>query len=477
MEDSKFYINVLIVEDDIYLSELIKNYLKKNKCTVTIVDRAEEAIQLISENYYDLFIIDLQLAGVVDGMKLLQYIKFELKLDSQVIMVSGNLTIKSAIECIRLGAYDLFEKPFALSKLNEIIDSLTEKKIIKRIPLNVVGVYKIPYTDELNKNYNILVIDDEEDVRMLVSIILQDLNFNVFIAEDVAAAEKILKKTRPDLIILDVMLPGEDGYSFGKRLKADERYFDIPILMFSAKNTADDIKKGIDICADDYLPKPFNNKILISKIKALLRMKNIVDEMKVYTNSLLQKIEKQDILRKNLSKETLFISQLNQTLELADRAILIKQYLTDILDFELFSLFLLDGNELKILSHNHNEIPSIIKLSELKKSPMLKAIETKKPVLIEDYKKSEFYNSEIARAKYKKKSSLIYPLVIHNKVIGVLNMNNKLSGEFDILFVEYATRLIEHISNSLENCLLFQKMEELAIYDSLTQVFNRRHFF
>ena len=474
MRDIK--INVLIVEDDESLNNLIRIHLEKMNCMVDMVHSAEKAIQLITNQYYDLFLIDINLKGVVNGIKLLDYIKNELNLESEVIIITGNANVQTAVEAIKKGAYDLFEKPFSFSKLNEALDKVLHQKIIKRIPLNVLGIYKYNYPEQLNKNYVILAVDDEEDIQNLIALMLKESNYEVITASSSSEAQKILTHTRPDLIILDIMMPGEDGYSFGAKLKSNEKYFDIPVLMLSAKGSDADIKKGIDLCADDYISKPFNQTILLSKIKALLRIKNLIDEMKVYSNSLIQKIEKQDLLRKYLSKETLFFTQLNKSLNLKEKSLFTKQLLPDILEIDMFSIFLIEGDYLKIFSHNHQEICSEISFDSIKDSPMFKAISNQNPELIEDFYSTSFYKGR-TREKYKKKSSIIFPLIIHNRCIGVINLNNRKVGEFDIQFLERATRLIEHIANSIENCLLFQKMEQMAIIDELTKTFNRRHFF
>nr|HPG29206.1 sensor domain-containing diguanylate cyclase [bacterium] len=161
---------------------------------------------------------------------------------------------------------------------------------------------------------------------------------------------------------------------------------------------------------------------------------------------------------------------------LNEKSSLIKQLLPDILEIDMFSIFLIDGDYLKIFSHNHQEICSEISFDSIKDSPMFKAISNQNPELIEDFRSTSFYKGK-TREKYKKKSSIIFPLIIHNRCIGVINLNNRKVGEFDMQFLERATRLIEHIANSIENCLLFQKMEQMAIIDELTKTYNRRHFF
>nr|HPG30872.1 response regulator [bacterium] len=228
MRDIK--INVLIVEDDESLNNLIRIHLEKMNCNADMVSTAEKAIQLITNQYYDLFLIDINLKGIVNGLKLLDYIKNELNLESEVIIITGNANVQTAVEAIKKGAYDLFEKPFSFSKLNEALDKVLHQKIIKRIPLNVLGIYKYAYPEQLNKNYVILTVDDEEDIQNLITLMLKESNYEVITASSSAEAQKIIAHTRPDLIILDIMMPGEDGYSFGAKLKSNEQYFDIPVL-------------------------------------------------------------------------------------------------------------------------------------------------------------------------------------------------------------------------------------------------------
>ena len=469
-------LNAMIVENDTSLSTLISAYLEKNNCRTVCVPSAEKAMQLLNDEYYDLFVIDIKLDGIINGLQLLDHIKRDLNFSSEVVMISGFASTQNAVDAIKKGAFNLLEKPFPLSKLNELLDSVTQKKIIKRIPLNIMGFVNSSIADTLKKDYTILAIDDENDILTLLELLLKDNNYRILTAANVKEAEHILKTDRPDLILLDVMMPDEDGYSFGSRLKADERYFDIPIIMLSAKNRDEDIKKGIDLCADDYITKPFSATVLTSKIKAMLRMKNIIDEMKVHTNTLLQTIEKNDTFRKYLSKETYFFMQLNKTLNIGDKAELIKKFLPDILEIELFSMFLLNKNELHLFAHNHAELPKILKLDDMKNSPISAAIRDCKSILIEDFGSTGYYTGK-TRSKYKKKSSIIIPLIIHNNVIGILNLNNRIVGEFDILFMERVSRTIEQIVNSIENCRMYCKMQEMAIIDELTKVYNRRHFF
>jgi two-component system OmpR family response regulator len=115
----------------------------------------------------------------------------------------------------------------------------------------------------------ILIIDDDDEIRSLLQVVLTREGFEVQQAKDAAAARQLLgARPEVDLIILDVMMPGEDGLSFCQRLR--ERH-DTPILMVSARTLSIDRSIGLEMGADDYLPKPFERRELVARVKAILR--------------------------------------------------------------------------------------------------------------------------------------------------------------------------------------------------------------
>jgi len=114
----------------------------------------------------------------------------------------------------------------------------------------------------------ILVVEDDRDIRSLLADFLKREGFTVEVAEDGAAADRALARIAPDLIVLDLMLPGEDGLSICRRLRARSA---TPILMLTAKNDDIDRIVGLELGADDYLGKPFNPRELLARIRAILR--------------------------------------------------------------------------------------------------------------------------------------------------------------------------------------------------------------
>jgi len=127
--------------------------------------------------------------------------------------------------------------------------------------------------------FTILVVEDEQAIRSMLVMVLQQYNFNVLEAADVAQAQAILDDTLPDLILLDWMLPGITGDEWTRRLKSNDNYRDLPIILLTAKGEEADKIRGLDIGADDYVTKPFSPKELVSRIKAVLRRSGKIHDL------------------------------------------------------------------------------------------------------------------------------------------------------------------------------------------------------
>ena len=120
---------------------------------------------------------------------------------------------------------------------------------------------------------SILIVEDDEDIQQLVGYNLIKAGFQVEYADSGEEALGKIKKQYPDLILLDIMLPGMDGIEVCKVLRTENETAEIPIIMLTAKGEETDIVEGFELGADDYITKPFSPKILLSRIKAVLRRK------------------------------------------------------------------------------------------------------------------------------------------------------------------------------------------------------------
>ena len=117
----------------------------------------------------------------------------------------------------------------------------------------------------------ILIVDDEEDIIELIRYNLEQAEFDVITAYSGEECIEKAEKSRPSLIVLDLMLPGIDGLKTCNMLRNGKNTRNIPIIMLTAKSEEKDIISGLDIGADDYITKPFRPKILIARIKTILR--------------------------------------------------------------------------------------------------------------------------------------------------------------------------------------------------------------
>ena len=117
----------------------------------------------------------------------------------------------------------------------------------------------------------ILVVDDEEDILELVRFNLAREGYPVICTTSGEETLKIVQREHPDLVVLDLMLPGIDGLDVAKALKNDPKTKDIPIIMLTAKGEEADIVTGLELGADDYLTKPFSPRILVARVRAVLR--------------------------------------------------------------------------------------------------------------------------------------------------------------------------------------------------------------
>jgi two-component system phosphate regulon response regulator PhoB len=119
--------------------------------------------------------------------------------------------------------------------------------------------------------FTILVVDDESAIRDMLRMALEMADYNVLEAENIHDAHRLIADERPDLMLLDWMLPGGNGIELLRRLKRDELARELPVIMLTARTTQDNMVQGLDVGADDYITKPFAPRELIARIKALLR--------------------------------------------------------------------------------------------------------------------------------------------------------------------------------------------------------------
>ena len=127
--------------------------------------------------------------------------------------------------------------------------------------------------------FQILVAEDDKNTRRLMEAVLKEHGYHPILACDGLEALKLLDTHHVDLVILDIMMPGMDGYEFTRQLRATD--YPLPILMVTAKQLPEDKRKGFIVGTDDYMTKPVDEEEMILRIRALLRRAQIVNERRI----------------------------------------------------------------------------------------------------------------------------------------------------------------------------------------------------
>jgi len=319
-------------------------------------------------------------------------------------------------------------------------------------------------------NKNILIIDDNYDSRQILSKILESENYKTFLASNEREALDILSSNKINLILLDLKLGKESGFEVSRKLKQNNSYKDIPIVAISVSQLEEDIVNAINSGAIDFIGKPFNKRVLITRIKSILSLKEKEEQ-------LIQLIEKTKHQQDLLSQEADFSKKLNQFLDKDSKRNFIKSIFPSFIEAKLFSIFIIDDEKrsFKLFVSNHSDLEPNLLVPIEKNTIMYDALHQKKLIFINQFSKSP-YNSSKSK-KYLTDIACSIPLISGDRTIGVLNVNDpefKYLGEYD--FKARIVRISQHLAVSIHNTLLFEKVKDLSMRDSMTGLYNFRHF-
>ena len=166
-----------------------------------------------------------------------------------------------------------------------------------------------------NNNIHILIVDDDDRIRALLKDYLSSKNYIVSSAENANEAKKKIEFLKYDIIILDVMMPGQDGYDLTKEIKNKIK---VPIILLTAKGEVESRIKGLELGADDYVGKPFEPKELLLRIKNIIKNNNKIDQKSIHyigdaqvdLNKMILKLNNKD-KKINISEKKVLVEMLS----------------------------------------------------------------------------------------------------------------------------------------------------------------------
>jgi two-component system alkaline phosphatase synthesis response regulator PhoP len=164
---------------------------------------------------------------------------------------------------------------------------MEQTKMVKKKPDN-----------QQNKPAVILVVDDNRENLELLEAYLEDIDCRAIPASDGPEALEIVKNDKPDLILLDIMMPKMSGFEVCRRVKNDPATSHIPIIMVTALNEFGDMQRAVDCGTDDFVSKPVNKIELLTRVKTMLKLKHLTDKLE-RTLAYLAEVEKQAQVQSN----------------------------------------------------------------------------------------------------------------------------------------------------------------------------------
>lgn len=230
---------------------------------VVSASNGAQAIQLLSVTSVDMVIAEAQLPKV-DGIGLLQHVRAnDLLAKIPFIMLSSSLEQSAVMKAIEQGVSDYVAKPFSArilrAKILRIL-GLSAKQLVTTENANTTPGRK-------SHQQSILVVDDAADNIQVISDILRQ-DYTVKAATSGETALKICAaEPQPDLVLLDIMMPGMDGFEVCRRLKANPDTQHITIIFLTAVNSSDNIVKGLELGAVDYITKPVNPPVVQARVR------------------------------------------------------------------------------------------------------------------------------------------------------------------------------------------------------------------
>ncbi len=295
---------ILIIDDDPTFSSTMKERLDFEGYEVITASDGDEGLDLAAKERPDLILLDI-LMPKLNGYASLKMLKTRNN-KAHVIICTGRGDVMDAVKGEGISGF--LVKPFDPIELVNMVDvtfqldeeSKKERREVEnsttpQIPVPpikatppptppptppedppekaVVEVEKpVPEEKPVKKDYKVLIIDDEEDFGIGLKDRLEFEGFVVDMALNGQDGLEKTKKARPDIILLDVMMPKIDGYMVCRLLKFDEKYQNIPIIMLTARILEEDRELGLSSGADDYITKPLDFDELILKMKQILKI-------------------------------------------------------------------------------------------------------------------------------------------------------------------------------------------------------------
>jgi len=257
---------ILIIDREPDIRKTLETILRKEGYQVRSASGGQEAIDILKSEPFDLVIMDINLPET-NGLNVMRNIK-ELKEDIKVIVLTGLASFDHAVQTLRHeGAFDFLSKP--LKNKDQLIFSV-RKALEKRRLNREKNAFARKLGTHQPAGKKILIVDDDPQIQKLLTKVLSAQKYETAVASDGFEAGVKIMEFNPGLVILDLIMPGMDGFEVCRRIKGNSRTSQIKILAITGYDTPEHRDRIMEAGADDYLPKPLERDTVLQHVETLL---------------------------------------------------------------------------------------------------------------------------------------------------------------------------------------------------------------
>lgn len=263
---------ILVVEDNpLTLFVLTKN-LKDQGLETVIVRSGEEALRLVRTLKPTLILLDIMMPGI-DGFETCRRLKNNLSTkDIPVIFITALTDTSDKVKAFEVGGADYITKPV---NVGEVIARISTRLTIQKLQrqLQAKGLSSRPKSEE--EKATILIVDDNEMTLQVLTHYLKGFGFKILGTQNGEEALQQASENQPDLILLDIIFPGIDGFEICRRLKRDQKTKEIPVIFMTALSDTSDKVKAFEAGAADYIMKPHHYAEVITRVNTHLTLRTL----------------------------------------------------------------------------------------------------------------------------------------------------------------------------------------------------------
>lgn len=259
--------NILIIDDDLTVRKLLSFHLRKKEYTVFESEGSVGGAAILEQERIDLVLCDVNMEGM-DGFEFCQKVRQN---EKHRVLPFIFVTAKSSLEdketAMKVGGDDIVTKPFDVQELLIKVQALIRRA-------DIYKTYAAKKTIEhtvVEETPKILLVDDDFSLARLFQYNLNKAGFDCKTANSVKDALPLAKSFTPDIIISDIMMPGQDGFEFRRILLEDSELKSIPFIFLTSKGSEDDILEGYDLGITDYVLKTAGPRVVVAKVSAIIK--------------------------------------------------------------------------------------------------------------------------------------------------------------------------------------------------------------